>query len=198
MRIISLLLALLLSACVSVPEPLQVSEQTTLASYEEVLQSPQQYIGQTARWGGVIAAINNLKDKTRVEIVHFNLKESARPKVGQQSAGRFVVYINGLLDPMIYKVGTVVSTVGTIADVEQGKIGEFPYTFPVLMADSLYIWKKIERIDVDVVADPFWHAAPYWYYPYSPYSHNRITVTKRDLGNTSPKPPQQLQLPKTR
>ncbi len=160
-----IMLSAYLSACVTVPQSLRVDEGTELVTYQNALSAAQQSVGKQARWGGVIASIEHLSDQTRLEIVHFDLKSSSRPRVSDDSKGRFRLYVKAFLDPTIYKKGLSVTAVGNIAQAEQGKIDKFNITYPVLHSDAVYIWKK------EVQVKPYMHRDPYW--PYRPrYFHS--------------------------
>jgi len=177
--------ALLLSACSNIPEKLAVPDGTNLANYstENVIE------GEQARWGGIIAKVENLPNKTRLEIVNFDLRNSLRPKQSNETKGRFRVYSDQLLDPMIYKVGKSITVLGVISAREQGKIGEHEYAFPVLQAKGIQLWKNIEQYNVQMLSDPFWDS-PYLYPPFYPnYRRSTVIVTKQNGQMKTPSIP---------
>lgn len=148
-RIIALsLLTLLTTACAHIPEKLSVADNASLTNFEQAKSQANRLKGSMARWGGVIAKVNNKADKTVIEVVHFDLKSSTRPKVKDETKGRFKVVYNGLLDPVIYKEGRSITAVGRIGDVTNGKIGEHKYQYPTLMADYVHLWKEVKKVDV--------------------------------------------------
>lgn len=165
--------ALVSVGCVHVPDKLQVSESTPLTNFTEVKSKGQTAVGQQARWGGVIAEVTNNKDNTMIEVVHFDLKSSARPNVKDETKGRFRLYYQGLLDPVIYKKGRSITAVGTVKGEESGKIGEHEYQYPVLNASYVHLWKDVKKVDVRVNHYPQWYTPSLWYYPrpyyYRPY-----------------------------
>lgn len=171
---------LLLSAgCTSIPKSLQTSNEALLVNYSEAKSNANANIGLQARWGGIIAKVENKNNKTMIEVVNLELASSSRPKDKQETLGRFRLYSPGLLDPLIYKQGKSITAIGVISSSENGKIGEQEYQFPVLTvesADNVHLWKKIERVDVRVTHQPLWYMPPYYSYPY-PRS-NRVIVTK--------------------
>lgn len=145
--------AMLLSGCESIPKQLQVSENTSLTQYETARNYPSMdqngdtQSQQLARWGGMIAKIDNEDGVTLLEIVQFTLDNNSRPKVTDNSAGRFRVKINQFLDPMIYKEGRQLTILGNIANSEQSYIGKQPYLFPVLLSQQLYLWQPEKEIE---------------------------------------------------
>ncbi len=174
---------LFISGCSSIPESLQVSENTTLTNFAQVRENPANAQGNLARWGGVIAKVVNNADNTMIEIVHFPLKSSSRPKQGNETQGRFRVYFSGLLDPVIYKEGKSITSLGHVSPSELGKIGEHEYTYPVLNASKVHLWKDIKAIDVQVTRDPFWYSPSYWHYPRSYYP--RTVVVRKSSKSTT-------------
>lgn len=167
--------ALVLTACSAIPEKLQLGADTPLTNYQDALAVSYSDSVAQARWGGVIAKVDNLKNSTRIEVVHFELSSSARPKQKDETLGRFRIYYPGLLDPMIYKKGKSITVVGNIAAPESGTIGEHPYQYPVVKADAVHLWKDIQQADVMLVQNPFWHTPSYWHH-YSPYGHNPVVI----------------------
>lgn len=180
----------LLSACSSIPQKLQVSDDTLLTPFSDVRSIPTSNIGNNVRWGGVIASVTNNADNTMVEVVHFELNSSSRPKQINETKGRFKLYFSGLLDPVIYKEGKSITAVGVVGEPEHGKIGEHEYLFPVMKAQNIHLWNDIKRVEVIVKNDPLWGYPNFRHYPF--YSHNRpiiIKSSKRKNINS----PQQIQ-----
>ena len=174
--------AIFLTGCSSIPEALQVPESTPLTNFSSVresisLESVSSEQGKLARWGGVIAKVTNNANNSMLEVVHFPLKSSARPKPGDKTQGRFRVYFSGLLDPVIYKKGRSITALGNVITFEEGKIGEHEYNYPVLKASYIHLWKDIPNIDLRVTQNPFWHTPSLWGYPHH-YPPRRVIIRK--------------------
>ncbi len=139
----------LVSACSMIPKPLAVEEGTNLLNFNDIIEtSTDEQVGKIVRWGGVIASIKNLKDKTLLEIVHFELRGNARPRITDDSKGRFRLYTADFLDPEIYKKGRAISAVGTFSGFEKGLLGEREMMYPVIDSKKLYLWKEeVDRLD---------------------------------------------------
>lgn len=182
--VLSLILASALSACANIPDKLQVEESTTLIPFDSAKAEKEANIGNSARWGGVIAKITNNADNSLLEIVNFPLTSSARPKQKDETLGRFRVYFNGLLDPVIYKVGRSITAVGTISAPELGKIGEHEYQYPVLKAENIHLWKNIQQVDINVINSGYWGSPMFWGPRYNERSYYRRPVVIRQ--NHSP------------
>jgi outer membrane lipoprotein len=170
--------ALFMSGCTSVPEALQVSEETVLTNFSVVRDNTNSEQGKLARWGGVIAKVTNNTNNSMLEVVYFPLKSSGRPKQSDQTQGRFRVYFKGLLDPMIYKEGRSITALGSVAVSEEGKIGEHEYKYPVLKSSYIHLWKDIQKVDVSMTHNPFWYTPSFWHYQRPSYYPRSVIVRK--------------------
>jgi outer membrane lipoprotein len=181
MKVLLLLVSvILLCACSSIPKKLQLPETTNLAEFS----AQQSNEGNSARWGGVIAEVKNNADNTMIEVVSFKLTSSTRPKLDTETKGRFRLYYDGLLDPVVYQKGRSVTVIGKVQSSEEGKIGEHPYRFPVLKASHVHLWKKIQTVDVNIRPAPFMYSPYYWRSPL-PYRHNRGIIIHKKTNNQS-------------
>jgi len=182
---LSVLIAFLMTGCTNIPEKLQLNDNSPNVVFAAVRAQPNANTGLNARWGGIIAKVENQKNRTMIEVVNFKLSSRAKPIQANETQGRFRFYYKGLLDPVIFKEGKSITVVGTIANSEQGKIGEQKYLYPVLNAQNYYLWKDLKRTDIRITQQPFWYTPSYWYYPSYPYSGVSI---HRHSSNASTKP----------
>lgn len=147
-RFLAIVLVISLSGCAIVPESIQVADEKSLVDYKQVAASPNATAEKTARWGGVITKVENLPKATMVEVLQFPLRGYGRPVSVADSAGRFRVYVDEFLDPMVYEQGRTVTFTGKVLGVEEGLVGEHNYVFPTLKAEGYYLWKDIERVEI--------------------------------------------------
>lgn len=166
-------IALTLSACSSVPKNLRVADDVKLTSFDDASKQGEALVGKQARWGGVIVAVKNLQQQTMLELVHYDAYSSSRPKVTDESKGRFRVYVQQFLEPGIFKSGRMVSALGTIAPPENGKVGEYEINYPVLTDAQVHIWPEEKERDsrAELWADPFWPYSSRWYWQRYHYLH---------------------------
>ncbi|WP_426360071.1 Slp family lipoprotein [Pseudocolwellia sp. HL-MZ19] len=177
---------LFLTACSSVPKKLELPENTNSVDFSKAQSTETNFVGQKARWGGVIASIQNNAETTMLEIVNFPLTGNLKPKKGDETLGRFRVYFNGLLDPVIYKAGRSITAVGTISEFENGKIGEHEYNFPVLNDASVHLWKKMQNVNVTAIRQPYWlHNDPY-FWSGSRSHYNRPVIIRSSRSSSQP------------
>lgn len=157
-RLFALTTFLLLSGCASFPDAVQLPPDIPTVSYDQVAMDPDKSKGSLAQWGGVVAEVQNLPEKTLLEVVYYPLRGYGRPIIGKESIGRFRVYVDGFLDPMVYQKGRSVTFSGAIIGAEEGVVGEHNYIFPTMKAKGYYLWEDIDRIDVTTIS--------VWPYPY--------------------------------
>lgn len=177
---------LMLAGCASVPESVQLPEDTPLVPYQQAAAEPEIQKGKMARWGGVIANIENKQDKTQLDLVFYPLRGYGRPIVGKESIGRFRVYVKGFLDPMVYKKGKSVTFAGKIKGIEEGLVGEHVYQYPTLEASGYYLWEDIDRIEIETISvwPHFRYGYPYGYrgiygWNHWPFHHRHVVIRKR-------------------
>lgn len=142
--LLAIISAAFLSACSSLPDNLQSDNPNIITDYQ-VWQSNSD--GQNElRLGGLIADVQNLKDKTRIEVVNLPISTSGKPDISQEPQGRFVAYIDGFADPVTLSQGRLISLIGDSNGREEGKVGEFQYGFPVMNARAYHLWRVEERV----------------------------------------------------
>ena len=162
----NLLLALLLSACASqVPQAIREAPADSV-SLAQVREQARDYPGQQVRWGGTIIKTGNREDATRLTVLGRPLYKGGEPELTDDSAGRFITIVPEFLDPEVYAPDRRVTITGTLLRLESGKVGEFPYTYPVVQADAWYLWPAI-------IERPYGYDRYYWpwYGPWYPYDH---------------------------
>jgi outer membrane lipoprotein len=169
-----MLLALLLGACASpVPQAIRVAppDAPSLAAARAV---PGEHLGQRVRWGGTIIETDNLESATRLTVLGRPLGSAGRPRWSDESAGRFIAIVPEFLDPKLYAPDRRLTVAGTLLRTETGKVGEHPYTYPVVEADVWYLW-PLEEDWRRRHPDPWWHdpwgCRPWYCDPRYPYSY---------------------------
>lgn len=129
--------------------------------------NPEKAKNKTVKWGGTIAAIKNLADGTQVEIVSRPLTDFGRPYETDRSDGRFRANLPQFLDPQVYAPGREVTVNGTVSGLENDQVGQFNYSFPLIAATTIHLWKK--RKPEPCCEDNYWRYDPWL----SPWLFNR-------------------------
>ncbi len=177
----TVLIAVLLSGCASIPQPIRGNVATL---------SPQQALhedvtGNRVRWGGEVVKVTVNKDDTCFELLAKPLDRSARPLRSDNSDGRFIACAPQFFDPAVYAKGREVTVVGTVIEPVSGKIGEYDYRYPRVTIERIFLWP--ERPDFSTMPplypyrpfypygfyDPFWPPMGYQYFP-SPFMHRHF------------------------
>jgi len=131
-----------LSGCVTVPDAIKGTSATPQQDLTQVMNAPQLYVGQEARFGGKVVNIDNQQGKTRLEIATVPLDSGARPVLGEPSRGRIYAEVNGFLDPVDFR-GHLVTVVGPISGTVEGKVGDTPYKFMLMQVNGYKRWRWI-------------------------------------------------------
>lgn len=159
--------ATVLNGCVSVPDAIKGASPTPQQDLIRVMHAPQLYIGQEARFGGKVLSVENQQEKTRLEIATVPLDSGARPLLNEASRGRIYADVNGFLDPVDFR-DHLVTVVGPITGIEEGKVGATPYKFMVMQANGYKRWRIVQQLMMPLqppVNSWFWGPYP-WHYGY--------------------------------
>lgn len=174
------LLTLLTACATTTPEAIREAPPVDL-SLAEARRDVAAHAGQRVRWGGRIAAVENRSNETWLDIVARPLDSNGRPRAGDESLGRFLARVDGFLDPTVYAKGRQITVAGSIERALTRHIGEYPYIYVVVKADTIKLWEQtVDRPAYyrdpfyDPFYDPFWPGRLYpypWYgpYPFYPY-----------------------------
>jgi outer membrane lipoprotein len=130
----------LLSGCAATPP---FSEDILHGVNRSLL--PEQAVEEDARnvevmWGGVIVNATNTPDHTDFSVLFYPLDSSQRPDREKSAKNRFIVRYPGYLETMVYAPGREITILGKLQGTEEGKIGDAPYRYPVLIADRIHLW----------------------------------------------------------
>jgi outer membrane lipoprotein len=134
-----------LSGCVSVPDAIKGTTPTPQQDLVRVMNAPQLYVGQEARFGGKVVSVQNQQGKTRLEIATVPLDDAARPTLGEPSRGRIFADVNGFIDPVDFH-GQLVTVVGPIVGVVDGKIGSSSYKFMLMNVIGYKRWNVVQQV----------------------------------------------------
>ena len=141
----SLLLSLLLiTACAQLPKFDRSNVDQSLLP-TQVASDIKSFKGKTIMWGGAILSGKNLKATTRLEVLAYPLDSDGWPERDQKPLGRFILSEKGYLETADYAKGRIITVVGSVIDLEKGKIGDSPYSYPVIQVRQLHLWAKSDQ-----------------------------------------------------
>lgn len=136
-----------LTACSSLPQELASDNPNIITDYPTWQQQLNHSVD--VRLGGVIASVNNLDDRTRIEVVNLPIGSSGKPDINQEPKGRFVAYIKGFEDPVTFSQGRLITLLGQSSGSEVAPVGEYEYDFPVMLVDGYRLWRIEERVIIN-------------------------------------------------
>jgi outer membrane lipoprotein len=155
-RAVLLLALVMLAACMRPPRPIA-------GDFPPVQVTDVQggaHVGERVRWGGIIVETRPEQDQTCFQIVSLPLDARARPRIVDQTYGRFEACASGFFDPEIYQARREVTVVGTVQDVVAGSIGGHEYRFPGVAAETVYLWPQRPDYYPYYGGDPYWDPWP--------------------------------------
>lgn len=135
--LLALLIALIASACTTIPEQLK-GDYTTLdpeSTGEGDLQT-------SVRWGGIILETRPEDDHTCFEILSKHLEKSMRPANTDKASGRFIACRPGFYDPEVFEKDREVTVTGKVIYLDSRKVGEYDYNYPIVDIDFISLWPK--------------------------------------------------------
>ena len=133
---------LLAAACTKGIAKQARSRVTNSGSFSELQEKPDHHAGEVVLLGGKIIETKVNPDYSEITVLQLPLGGGDRPRVGDQSKGRFLIRAKQLLDPAVYTEGTAVTVVGKLVGSEARKVGEFKYVYPVLEPIEIKLWPK--------------------------------------------------------
>lgn len=91
-------------------------------------------------WGGQIVKVDNQRDRTLIEVLSLPLDSHGEPRTDQRPQGRFIVDKSGFLEPNEYAPGSLIEVRGRLDGFADGKVGDSPYRYPVVVGERLKLW----------------------------------------------------------
>ena len=128
------------TGCASVISREALKEVDRSISFERLLKNPEAYQGRTVLLGGDIIDTENHPEKTLIVVLQRPLGRGRKPASVDVSMGRFIVIVQGFLDPAIYRPARKITVVGLAAGKETRPLGEIKYAYPLIAKKELYIW----------------------------------------------------------
>jgi len=166
-RLVLLLVSIaVLAGCASdIPRPIREAPPNN-PGIAQVLTEPEAFRQQSVRWGGVIAAVENRKEETWIEVVERPLDGEGRPQRTDRSGGRFIAKAPEFLDPSVYARNRAITVAGVLENVITRDIGEHPFRYPLIRVSNVYLWpEQPATVHHYYYYPPYWYDPWYWYPP---------------------------------
>lgn len=140
-----ILLILVMLSCAGGMSRQARSKVSYFGSFEQLQREPDRYLQKTVMWGGRIIQTRPLKNATELVVLQLDLSSQDRPQDNDRSQGRFVAHSAEFLDPAIYPKGTLITVIGRLTGVDDRRIGEMDYQYPVIEVSEIKKWPSSER-----------------------------------------------------
>ncbi len=150
-RFVLALLALVGVGCSPFPNEVKQEVQNQ-PSFAVIRGNPSAYRGRTVMFGGTILYAKHRNRGTYLEVLEKALNAYDRPIASDQTGGRFVAGTSTILNLKVYGKGREVTIVGRVVGRQPGRIGERPYTYPLIAATGIHLWR--EHVEDDHWNDP--------------------------------------------
>jgi outer membrane lipoprotein len=129
-------------ACASVISPEVRALVDPRLSYAEVAAHPEAHIGKVLLVAGTIIEAKNLREGTRLEILHYPTDSQGRPRTDASSSGRFLVLVPEYLETAVYRPGRAITVAGEVTGRRELPLGETTYRYPVFVPRELHLWQE--------------------------------------------------------
>ena len=133
---------LLVAACTKGISKQARSRVTYSGTFSALQKKPDDHVGEVVLLGGKIIETNVNSNYSEIAVLQLPLDGGDRPRIEDQSEGRFLIRSEELLDPAVYTEGTAITVVGEIIGSEARKVGEYNYIYPVLKPIEIKLWHK--------------------------------------------------------
>ncbi len=121
------------------------SQVTYDGAFAYLQQDPAAHVGETVMLGGRILDIRTSEERSEIMVLQMPLDHWNAPIQEELSEGRFLVFMDRFLDPVLYNKGKLMSMVGVVRGSEIRAIGQYEYNFPTIDAMEIKLWLQDEN-----------------------------------------------------
>lgn len=133
-------LLFLISGCAAGLSSDARSRVTYNGPFTYIQQDPSAHVGETVLVGGRILDIRTSEESSEIMVLQMPLDHWNAPIDEDRSEGRFLVFMDRFLDPVLYNKGKLMSMVGVVRGSEIRAIGQYEYNFPTIDAVEIKLW----------------------------------------------------------
>jgi len=134
----------LIASCAPVISQTTMNTVDKSITFPALQKNPDDMKGKIVLLGGQIIATIPKAGETWIEVLEKPLDYQQRPSDADQSAGRFLVRVQGFLDPTIYEKGRKLTVAGQVEGKIIRPLSEINYTYPVISAREQYLWQPAD------------------------------------------------------
>ena len=134
---ISAVIAIALAGCAT---PVFKDATPAAATPADVAATPERYHGAGVVWGGKILDVRNLADTTELQVVAYPLDRAQRPDQNAPTLGRFIVSLQGYVEPLDFPAGRFVTLRGHIEGTRTITVDEHDLALPRVVDATVHLW----------------------------------------------------------
>ncbi len=111
----------------------------------QIIQNPQAYMGKLFILGGAIVSTRLTETGSLIEAVDIPADSAGYLEETRAKTGRYLALYPrelGVLDPILYGTGRLVTLAGEFTELRPGRIGDIEYTFPYFIIRQVYLWPE--------------------------------------------------------
>lgn len=151
-----LMIFMLLGSCSVISKPMKKQAREKV-NFRHLVEHTDVYLGQTIILGGYVIEVENSEEITLVTVLQAPLDVSDSPLSRDKSQGRFIVSVDGFLDPAVYEKDRSITVAGTVEQPIHRNIGT---------KQVKYINVKGREIVLHAEKMPAYDDRFYWNHPY--------------------------------
>lgn len=136
------LLVVLLQGCSYAVSRDLVKKADRTIPFEALIADPDAYARKIVILGGVIVLTRNLKKGTLIEVIQKELDYWGEPKRTEKTGGRFLVFHQGTLDPLVFTPGRELTVAGEVAGAKLDNLVQNPAGYPIIVVKELKLFEK--------------------------------------------------------
>lgn len=134
----------ILGGCAHVMSEAGLSLADRSITYADIKKNPERLAGKNVLVGGIIVGNRSSGDVLQLEVAQLELFANGIPDEASSSAGRFLMVSGDLLDPQVYRPGSLVTVVGEIKGQMVQKLEGADYRYPVVSAKEIRLFRASE------------------------------------------------------
>lgn len=157
MKLSILLLAGMITVCSGCSHVMSNAARQQVDStlpYQTLATKPESAVGKTVMVGGILAGVSGGGDVTTLEIAQLELFSSGVPDEFSASGGRFLAVSTELIDPLIYRPGSLVTLIGVVKGKKTVTRDGADYHYPLLSIKEMRFFRPSSEL-------PDLHPNPY-------------------------------------
>jgi outer membrane lipoprotein len=132
--------------------------------FEALQKRTDDYKGRVVIIGGYILETANEPEGSWLTVLQSPLNSLNRPESSDLSKGRFLVWSQEFLDPVVYSKERRITVGGKVRGSEERKLGSLTYRYPVIEAKEIHLWPEEGKY-----VGPYYPYYDPWIYPWYPY-----------------------------